>query len=190
MEVLKSFFRQSGFTGEAVEQITSLFSYKKLEKGEYFVEEGQTSKYLGFIEQGFFQYYINVNGEEKTTYSLGPGNLLASLVSFLKSVPSRENIRAVVASSLWIISKDAFKNLQETIPAFKNYYIGILEWQVCCIEESRVDGIMLSAGERYEKMLCKEPDLIQQIPVQHLASIIGVTPRHLSRIRNNLRMVN
>ena len=41
-------------------------------------------------------------------------------------VPSRENIRAVVASSIWVISEDAFRNLQETNPAFKNYYIGIL----------------------------------------------------------------
>lgn len=173
-----------------MEQITGAFSLKKLEKGEFFVKEGSTSKYLAFIETGFFQYFINLDGEEKTTYSLGPNNLLASLVSFLKGVPSRENIRAVVPSSIWVISKDAFRQFQETIPSFKNYYLGVLEWQICCIEESRVDGIMLSAIERYEKMLSKEPYLVQQIPVQHLASIIGVTPRHLSRIRNKLRIAN
>jgi hypothetical protein len=29
--------------------------------------------------------------------------------------------------------------------------------------------------------------LLQQIPLQYLASMLGVTPRHLSRIRGNIR---
>ena len=190
MDLIKSYFLQAGFTNKEVEQISNKFSLKNFSKGDYFAEEGKTSKYLGFIEDGFFQYFINLNGEEKTTYSIGANNLVTSLVSFLKQIPSRENIRAVVNSSIWMINKDDFKKLQQAIPTFKDYYIGILEWQVCCIEESRIDGIMLSAGQRYEKMMFKEPDLIQQIPVQYLASIIGVTPRHLSRIRNNLRLAN
>jgi CRP-like cAMP-binding protein len=190
MDLLRSFFKQGGFSNEEVEQIANNFFSKEFKKGDFFVEEGETSKYLGFIENGFFQYFINLEGEEKTTYSIGANNLIASLVSFLKQVPSRENIRAAVNSSVWMINKDNFKKLQHTIPSFKDYYIGILEWQICCIEESRIDGIMLSAGQRYEKMLFKEPNLIQQMPVQYLASIIGVTPRHLSRIRNNLRLAN
>lgn len=190
MDLLKSFFVQGGFTLEEAEQISSNFILKSFQKGDFFVEEGKTSKYLGFIEKGFFQYFINLDGEEKTTYSIGVNNLIASLVSFLKQVPSRENIRAVVNSSIWMITKDNFQKLQQSIPSFKDYYIGVLEWQVCCIEESRVDGIMLSAGERYEKMMYKEPKLIQQIPLQYLASIIGVSPRHLSRIRNNIRLVD
>jgi CRP-like cAMP-binding protein len=190
MQLLKSFFTQAGFSENESDQIAGNFSGKKFKKGEFFAEEGKTSKHLGFIETGFFQYYINLDGEEKTTYSIGANNLVASLVSFLKQVPSRENIRAAVDSAVWTISKEKFAKLQQTIPTFKDYYIGVLEWQICCIEESRIDGLMLSAGERYKKMMYKEPDLVQQIPMQYLASIIGVTPRHLSRIRNNLRLAN
>ena len=124
------------------------------------MEEGKTSRYLGFIDKGFLQYYIILNGEEKTTYSVGENNFVASLVSFLKQVPVRENIRAVMETSLWIIEKPAFLKLGAVIPSFKDFYIGILEWQICCIDESRLDAIMLSAKERYIKMLEKEPDLI------------------------------
>lgn len=190
MELLKSYFLQAGFTGKEAEQIAKAFTLKNLNKGECFVEEGKTSKHLGFIEKGFFQYYINLDGEEKTTYSLGANNFIASLISFLKQVPARENIRAVVNSIIWVIEKEDFKKLQQTIPAFKDYYLGLLEWQICCIEESRLDAIVLSAQQRYEKILVKEPEIIQYIPMQYLASILGVTPRHLSRIRNNMRYTN
>ncbi len=187
MEQLQSYFLSVGFREKESKQIANRFTLKNLKKGEYFVEEGKTSKYLGFIEKGFLQYYINLDGEEKTTYSIGVNNFVASLVSFLKQVPARENIRAVVDSSIWVIEKDDLNLLQKNIPSFNEFYIDILEEQICCIDESRLDGIMLSAQQRYEKMLTKEPALLQQIPLQYLASILGVTPRHLSRIRNNIR---
>src|SRR3954463_13888684 len=122
MELLKSFFLDTGFSVPEAEQISSAFIRKDFKKGEWFVEEGKTSRHLGFIENGFFQYYITVEGEEKTTYSIGANNFIASLISFLQQVPARENIRAVVNSSLWLITKDAFTSLQKSIPAFKDYY--------------------------------------------------------------------
>ncbi|NOS91025.1 MAG: Crp/Fnr family transcriptional regulator, partial [Cyclobacteriaceae bacterium] len=50
-----------------------------------------------------------------------------------------------------------------------------------------LDSILLSAADRYEKMMAKEPLLIREIPLQYLASILGVTPRHLSRIRAKVK---
>jgi CRP-like cAMP-binding protein len=187
MEILKSFFLTQGLTENQAQKVSNSFVYKKLQKGDLFVQEGKTSKYLGFIEKGFLQYFIVLDGEEKTTYSLGENSFVASLISFLKQVPARENIRAIVNTDIWVIEKDVFIKLQNEIPAFKDFYVGMLEWQICCIDESRLDAIVLSPQERYLKMIDKEPILIQQIPLQYLASILGVTPRHLSRIRNNIR---
>ena len=140
-----------------------------------------------FVEKVILKYFIVLDGEEKTTYSVGENNFVASLVSFLKEVPAKENIRAVTETALWIIERNRLKQLQHDIPSFQSFYVSLLEWQICCIDESRLDAIMLNAQQRYEKMLEKEPALIQQIPMQYLASILGVTPRHLSRIRNKIR---
>lgn len=187
MEILTSFFLTQGLNGDEAQKVSNSFVLKKLPKGGLFVEEGKTSRHLGFIEKGFLQYFIILYGEEKTTYSVGENSFVASLVSFLKQVPARENIRAVVNTDVWVIDKTSVTKLQNEIPAFKDFYVGMLEWQICCIDESRLDAIVLSPQERYLKMLDKEPKLIQQIPLQYLASILGVTPRHLSRIRNNIR---
>lgn len=187
MEKLHQYFASCGFSADEVEKITGCFISKHFEKGDFFTQEGKTSKFLGFVEKGFLQYYIVIDGEEKTTYSAGENNFVASLVSFLKQIPAKENIRAVVDSDLWLIERSQLKQLQNDIPSFKTFYVELLEWQICCIDESRLDAIMLNAQQRYEKMLEKEPELIQKIPLQYLASILGVTPRHLSRIRNNIR---
>jgi len=185
--MLNSFFLSQGLSALEAQRVSENFFLKTLKKGDYFVQEGKTSRHLGFIEKGFLQYFIILDGEEKTTYSLGEQNFVASLVSFLREVPARENIRAVVETDVWVIEKPVLKKLIDEIPAFHAFYLGMLEWQICCIDESRLDAIVLSPQERYLKMIDKEPMLIKNIPLQYLASILGITPRHLSRIRNNIR---
>ncbi|MHA4844784.1 Crp/Fnr family transcriptional regulator [Flavitalea antarctica] len=186
MNILQSFFLRQGLNENEAQTVSGSFTLKKLKRGELFVQEGKVSKYLGFIQTGFLQYYILLDGEEKTTYSVGENSFVASLVSFLKQVPARENIRAVVNTDVWVIEKETLIKLQNAFPAFRDFYIGMLEWQICCIDESRLDAIMLTAQDRYLKMMEKEPSLIRQIPLQYLASILGVTARHLSRIQKNI----
>lgn len=187
MEKLTAYFTENGFSVQESTQITGFFTRKELAKGDHFVREGKVSRRLAFVDRGFLQYYVLLDGEEKTTYSVGENNFVVSLLSFFREVPAQENIRAVVDASLWIIEKPALGELQRTIPAFKDFYIRLLEWQICCIDQSRLDAILLTPQQRYEKILAEEPALLHQIPLHHLASILGVTPRHLSRIRKNIR---
>jgi CRP-like cAMP-binding protein len=187
MKLLQGYFMSEGIPETEAANIATLFTLRKLKKGELFMEEGKTARQLGLVQKGFFQYYINLDGEEKTTYYVGIRNFVVSLVSFLKQEPARENIRAVAESEVWVIERRALQELLKSSPSFNKFYTGVLEWQICCIDESRLDALMLNAQQRYEKMMEKEPTLIQQIPMHYLASILGVTPRHLSRIRNNIR---
>ena len=187
MENLIAYFAPYGFSQTELATIAGSFEKKEFTKGYYFVQEGKTSRHLGFVEKGLFQYFFNQDGEEKTTYMVGENGFMASLLSFFKQSPARENIRALTDGTAWLLSKEKLATLRRDIPPFREFYIGLLEWQIGCIDDTRFDLLTLSAEERYQKMLTEEPHLLQQIPLQYLASILGVTPRHLSRIRKNIR---
>lgn len=187
LESLQHFLNENGFTHAEQERILPCFKLKKFAKNEYFVAEGQHSAYLGFIESGVFQYFYNHDGNELTTYVVGKEGFVASLVSFLRHVPARESIRALADSQVWLLHKKDLENLRQQSPKFQAFYIQLLEYQIVCIDDSRFHLITLNAEQRYEKLLREEPHLLQQIPLQYLASILGVTPRHLSRIRKNIR---
>ena len=187
MEQLAAYFAPYGFSPTELAAIAGSFEKKTFQKGDYFVEEGKTSRHFGFVETGLFQYFFNYDGTERTTYVVGENGFVASIVSFFKQAPARENIRALTDGVIWLLSKDKLAALRHDIPAFREFYIGLLEWQIGCIDDTRFDLLTLSAEERYQKMLDDEPHLLQQIPLQYLASILGVTPRHLSRIRKNIR---
>lgn len=187
MEKVKKHFESIGFAGDDLEKILDAFDLQVFRKNDFIVEEGKTSRYLGFVESGMFQYYVIKDGEERTTYVSIANTFFASVFSFISETPAHENVKALTDGSISMISKPKLKMLVNEIPAFKDFYIGLLEATICGIDESRHDLIVLTAEQRYEKMLINEPHLLQHIPLQHLASILGVTPRHLSRIRSKIR---
>lgn len=187
METLKSYFQSAGFDNIETNKITSSFKQKLFDKGDYFVKEGKTSSQMGFIETGQFQYFsITEQGEERTTYISLPNTFVASLLTYLTETPARESIRALTNATLWVIDKNDIVALQNQIPSFKDFYIKLIEWQICCIDKAKFDLVILTAEKRYEKVMREEPELLQQVPLQYIASMLGITPRHLSRLRNKI----
>lgn len=187
MEKVKKYFAAMGFAGDDLEKILNAFELQFFKKNDFIVEEGKTSRYIGFVETGMFQYYVIKDSEERTTYVSIENTFFASVLSFISETPALENIKALVDGSISMINKKNLKMLVDELPMFKTFYIGLLEATICGIDASRHDLIVLSAEQRYEKMLKYEPHLLQQIPLQHLASMLGVTARHLSRIRSKIR---
>jgi len=185
LEQLLIYFANKGIPSSELQQVTEAFAFKKIAKGDYFVREGKTSKHLAFITKGLFQYFYSKDGKEITTYVTAANSFLLSLLSFYKQMPSKENIRALADSELWMIHYDDLVKLKNSNEAFRSFYIGALENLVVGMDETRSNLIILTAEERYALLMKNEPALLQQIPLQYLASILGVTPRHLSRIRNN-----
>ncbi len=180
-------FESLGFSGESLDKILEAFVLRDFEKHESVVEQGKISRYMGFVTSGLFQYYVIKDVEKRTTYVSIPNTFFASVLSFIAEIPAQENVRAMTNGSMAMIDKPNLRKLIAEVAGFKDFYIGLLEATICGIDASRHDLIVLTAEQRYAKMLEAEPQLLQRIPLQHLAAILGVTPRHLSRIRNNIR---
>lgn len=187
MQKLQQYFESIGFAHEELEQVLNAFTVKQFKKNDFFIEEGKTSRHLGFVKSGLFQYFVIVDGNERTTYVSIENTFISSVLSFISEKLALESVRALTEGEVYLISKTALKKLANELPKFKDFYIGLLESAVCGIDSTRHDLIVLSAEQRYEKMLREEPHLLQHIPLQHLASMLGVTPRHLSRIRSTIR---
>jgi CRP-like cAMP-binding protein len=187
MNTLAQYFKNFGFNDATQEAIFAVFEKREYKKGDYFLKEEKINAEIGLIEKGMFQYFCTKDGDEVTTYVATEGNFVISPGSFLRKSPARENIRALTEAQVWTISYPDFIQLKNNHQEFKNFYMDILENQLICIEQSRFDMITLSAEERYQNLLEQEPHRLQEIPLQYLSSILGITPRHLSRIRKKIR---
>lgn len=170
-----------------IPEVLNAFSPLVLPKNAFFAEEGKICKYFCFIESGILQHSIEINSEEKTTY-LGLKNTCTSaLKSFLHNKPSRKNIKALSDCSLLVINVNKFKYLLENNNGFHQFYFNLIENQIFLIDDYRIDLLTLTPEERYKKLLLSETKLLQEVPLHYLASFLGISTRHMSRIRKNIK---
>lgn len=184
----------TAFANPVDDSVTKLLENSKdsfrplsLKKNEFFVKEGEVCPYFCYVESGILQHSIMVDDEEKTTYLALRNSVTSSLNSFLFQKPSRKNIKAISDCELWIVDLKTFKNLIENNEAFHRFYYNLIEKQLCLIDDYRIDLLTLSPEERYHKLLATEPKLLQEVPLHYLSSFLGISSRHMSRIRKNIK---
>lgn len=184
---MESFLISKGLTPAVSNYVTACFKKRIFKKGELFVKEGKINNHMAFVQSGLLQYFSNLDGKEKTTYIAGPNSFVISLKSYFRDTPALENIRALTVTECYLIDKPKVESLLKSNIQFRSFYLSMLSEIIICLDESRFQMISLSAEQRYQLILNSEPSLVDKIPLQYLASILGVTPRHLSRIRSELK---
>lgn len=162
------------------------FAISHLKKNDFFVKEGEVCQHFCFVESGILQHSILIDDEEKTSYLALRNSVTTSLNSFLFQKPSRKSIKAIADCKLWIVDLKTFKNLIENNKAFHQFYYNVIEKQICLIDDYRIDLLILTPEERYKKLLSTEPKLLQEVPLHYLSSFLGISSRHMSRIRKNI----
>lgn len=170
-----------------IPEIVNSFSLLELKKNDFFVKEGKVCAYFGFIESGVLQHSSTILGEEKTTYIALKNSCVSALKSFLKKTTSRKNVKALSDCVLLVINREAFNRLLTNNKAFHTFYFNLIEHQIFLIDDYRIDLLTLSPEERYQKLLLNEPKLIQEVPLHYLASFLGISSRHMSRVRKNIK---
>lgn len=170
------------------ETLKSIDFFKVLEihKNDFLVKEEQICNYFCFVESGILQHSITVDGREKTTYLALKNSVTSSLESFLNQTASRKSIKALFDCKLWVLDLKNFLELKEENNAFRQFYYNLIEKQICLIDDYRIDLLTLTPEERYRKLLIGDKNLIQLVPLHYLASFLGISSRHMSRIRKNV----
>ncbi len=187
MKYLTDVLTQQGLPPADAARFATHFQPLTLARGEYFVRQGHIHDTMGFVAEGIFQYYhLLSSGDELTTYVTSDGGFIVSLTSFLRGAPAIENIRALTPATVGVVTRATFDALRGEIPTLNAFYLGMLEYQIVCIDQSRNALLTQTAEERYRHLLRDEPHLLQRVPLQYLASVLGITPRHLSRIRKQI----
>jgi len=173
-------------SADDIEFMLSLFKPLTLKKEEHFLEAGRRCNHVAYIKSGMLRiYYPNDKGEETTCYFSLPNEFVTSFSSFTTQNPSTENIQAILPTELLVISKQDLEMLYQKIPATQEFGRKAAE-NIAIIMEKRMSLFLNnSADERYQFLVNHTPILVQTVPLQYLASYLGVTPQHLSRLRKN-----
>ncbi len=180
-DYLKSF---NILTDREIESFETLVSARRLRKGDFFIREGKISREVGFVASGFFRsYYYNSNGEEVTYCFTFSNSFIAAYSSFLSQTKTSENIQALMDVELYCISRDEILRLEQSSVNWLKLFKLLAEQEYIKMEKRIFLLQKESAEKRYEDLLQNHPEFLQLIPLSYLSSYLGITQRHLSRIR-------
>ena len=184
---LKDFILKSISISDAdLEKVLSFFIFRKAKKGELLLEEGAVEKNFYFIHSGCVRtYYVNQGGHLKTRHIAFENSIITSLSSFISSKPSYEYVEAIENSELLSIERAHFFSLLQEVPAWKDFYILILEKGYRFQNEKIESYVTLTAQERYNKLLLDNPHFIQRLSNIVVASYLDISPETLSRIKRH-----
>lgn len=166
------------------QKVSKLFSSTTLKKGEYFIQEGETARQVGFLISGVIRaFYRNNNGIEYNKHFFTNNNFVAAYSSLITQESNKINQQALTDCKLWVANYKDILVYYDSNHDLERFGRRLAELYFVHKEQREVEIVLLDADKRYLILQKQFPDLEQQIPQYHIASYLGITPTQLSRIR-------
>lgn len=164
--------------------LDDLITFRTLKKGDFLLKENQVSNEIVFIKKGILRsYFFNHQGDEITNCFAFENEFMASFSSFITQNIAEESIQAIADTELQVISRESLEKLYKLGIHWQEIGRKLTEMEYVTLQKRMISFQKLSGTQRYEELYQNHKKYLQLIPLQYLASYLGVTPRHLSRIR-------
>lgn len=163
---------------------------KRYKKDEFFIRRGQNNNSIGLIVGGGFRFvgYSSEGKEQIMGYSF-ENDFAVDYATFQIQTPSLIDIQSITDSDVLYLSYNGFNTF------FENSGVSDLRSKIaeCLLHDISVRLLSMycdSPGERYTKLIARNPDLLRLVSLKEIASLIKITPETLSRIRKKLRALD
>jgi CRP-like cAMP-binding protein len=153
------------------------------------LEEGKVSQQYIFIEKGCVRAFFNNNGIDKTVQFFFENEGLTSLESFVNNTPSLSSIETLEPSVVYLLPKQYVTQLLNELkhePDFMEMILQVFARRQIHYMNEFVSFIRDTPEKRYQKLLSERPHIVKRVPQHYIASYLGVSTVHLSRIKSKL----
>lgn len=155
-------------------------------KGDFLVQEGERNSNFYIISKGIWRgHYLN-DGVDVSVWFASEGEAIFSSWGYIENTLSLVSIEAMCDSELYGISKAKLESFYASSAELANFGRRLFEQQFLGLENWIISGGSPRAKERYLTLLEENPELLQYVPLKHIASYLWITPQSLSRVRAGL----
>ena len=164
--------------------ITTQLKPKRLRKRQYFLQEGDVCKYMGFIVKGATRMFaVDERGHEHILHFGLEDWWVGDYESFYLLTPSKYFVEALEEVEMILVTNEQLQELAGTIPAIAAMLDSLNRGAVIANNKRMHAAISFTAEERYEDLARTYPHFFQRFPQNMIASYLGISPETLSRIR-------
>ncbi|PSQ66479.1 MAG: Crp/Fnr family transcriptional regulator [Bacteroidetes bacterium QH_2_64_74] len=155
-------------------------------RGEVLTDEGETERGFLLVLEGVHRVFFTArDGNEHTVAFSYPTDYSGIPDSFFLQVPSGYRLEPLSDSSVLATDYDTLSALMDRHRELERWAWRLLASALRGRSKRERDHMRLTAEERYERLLEESPQLVQRVPLKHIASYLGMSPETLSRIRSS-----
>jgi CRP-like cAMP-binding protein len=163
------------------------FELKSLKKGDFLIEAGKVCNWMAYVNSGVLRNFYISSKDEEVTYCLTFSNkIVSAFSSFITQKETFENIHALTNVELLVIQRSQYYELMNSSENWLKFSRFVAEESYIEMENRLLSLQRESARKRYEDLLKFNPEYLQKVPLKYLASYLGITQRHLSRLRKEI----
>lgn len=168
--------------------VASRFRHKHLAKGDVWLKQGDPVQVLAYQQSGLLRVaaWVETPNYQKdvTQWISQPGYFLTDVAGLYRQQPSRWTISALSPIDLMVITETDLLWLTDNLPNWPKIERAFIAKCFEMVENRLFTHLYQSAEERYLQLMAYAPHLFNEVPLQYLASMLGMTQETLSRLRS------
>ncbi len=161
----------------------SILATSTLDKGEYWIEKGKRNNNVAFLEEGYLRKYYVKDGNEITDFFYFENDFSADLPSIISRSAPHASMVAMEKTTLTTFLYHEFNKLCKKSLAFEHIHRTIIESTFLRFYNRSLSFIVQTPKERYDELVVSNPNVLKRAAQYHIASYLGISPQHLSRLR-------
>lgn len=168
-------------------RFAGLFHIRLVQQGDHFLLPDATLNELCFVCSGLLRaYYLADDGAEANKTFIADREFAGPLPAVALAQPVVCGIQALEPTTLLVAQYDDFATLLDEHPVFGQFQYKLTTW-LLSRKEMRMRSLLLGgARERYLDFVERYPQLVGRVPQYQIASYLGITEVHMSRLRRML----
>jgi CRP-like cAMP-binding protein len=164
--------------------IRALLRRRDVACGEHLLRSGELARSIYFVCSGLLrEYYVDLDGHCATRRFCAELEFSGSLADLLTGGPAMVSIEALEVTTVLHLPWTEFDVLTQAHPAWQMVARRLAEGLYMHKMQREFEMLTLSAAERYARFVGRHAALQVRMPQHLVASYLGMTPVHLSRLR-------
>jgi CRP/FNR family transcriptional regulator, anaerobic regulatory protein len=179
LEVLTNTYKLSP---EVADFLGKNLTVTHFDKGSRLFSRGQVCDCIYFLEKGTARGFHNEEGIDSTSWFVESGDFVYSVQSFLKQIPTQENVEFLEASMVVAIPLATLNHIYSAYPE-TNQIGRLITEKYLLLSDQRAYALRFQKDEGLLKGFIEDyPDIFAKAQRKHVASYLGMTPNTLSRL--------
>ncbi|MBT2621434.1 Crp/Fnr family transcriptional regulator [Chryseobacterium sp. ISL-6] len=153
------------------------------------LKEDEVSLHAYYVEKGMARAWYNNDGKDITFQFFMENTMFSSLESFRKGLPSMVSFETIEPCVLWKIDKPTVDKILAEIyedPQLRDRFMDSIFERTFDYMKHFFSFIKDSPQQRYLNLTREKPEIIKRVPQHYIASYLGITTVHLSRIKSKI----